>query len=138
MRRLVQAPRRLVFAAWTRAEQVKQWFGPGRLVAVEAFVDPAAGGGFRFLVEGPGPAGQRTAIAFQGGFREVVPNRRLVMDWEVAGAQAAATLLTITFADAPGGTLVTLTQSGIGSAELLDRNRSAWAGMLEKLAGLFT
>jgi hypothetical protein len=42
----------------------------------------------------------------------------------------------VEFKDAADGTEVVLTQEKIPNEELLNRNRSGWGGMLEKMAGL--
>jgi hypothetical protein len=44
--------------------------------------------------------------------------------------------VTVEFTDAESGTEIALTHERIPNADLLNRNRLGWGGMLEKLAGL--
>ncbi len=138
VRRIIAQSRSQVFTAWVKAERLKLWFGPGRLVAVEAFVDLYLDGGFRFVVEGPGGAsGQRTRMTFYGGFREIKRDTKLVMDWVVAGDPGDPNLLTVEFFDVPGGTEVLVRQQGNLSPEKMERDRIGWQQMLAKLDGIF-
>ncbi|RJL33597.1 ATPase [Bailinhaonella thermotolerans] len=73
MTRSFDAPRRLVFAAWTRPELVSRWYGAHGWDIVEARVDLRPGGAWQFVWRGPGGA----AMASSGVYREVAPDSRL-------------------------------------------------------------
>jgi uncharacterized protein YndB with AHSA1/START domain len=135
--KVVKASRQAAVEAWTKPELLKQWFGPGQMLPSEATVDPRPEGGLRFVISGQSPrAGQEMTITFTGTFREVVANERLSFDWVVAGDPGDPTFVTVEFRDAEAGTEVVLTQERIPNADVLNRNRFGWGGMLEKLAGL--
>src|SRR5206468_2541018 len=68
------APRDVVFAAWTEPEQLKRWWGPGIFETVFAEVDLRPGGRYELVLE-PG------SMRLVGEFREVTPPRRLVYTW---------------------------------------------------------
>ena len=53
MTRVFDAPRRLVFDAFTKPELLKRWFGPRGWSLVVCEVDLRVGGGFRFVLRGP-------------------------------------------------------------------------------------
>ena len=75
MRRVFDAPRQLVFDAYTKPELLKRWAGgpPGwNLIVCE--VDLRVGGAWRWVIEGP--AGQTMALG--GVYLDVVPPERLV------------------------------------------------------------
>jgi uncharacterized protein YndB with AHSA1/START domain len=72
--RTFDAPRHVVFAALTRPELLKRWYGARGWNLVECEVDLRAGGAWRFVSRGPDGA-----VMGQGGvYREVVPPERLV------------------------------------------------------------
>jgi uncharacterized protein YndB with AHSA1/START domain len=136
--KIVRASRKQAFDAWTKPELLMQWFGPGQMLPSETSVDARPDGALRFVIQGPSPrTGQEMTIIFTGTFREVVADERLVFDWVVANDPGPATLVTVEFKDAEAGTEVVLTHEKIPNADLLNRNRFGWGGMLDKLAALY-
>lgn len=74
MTRVFDAPRPLVFAAFTRPELLKRWFGPRGWSLVVCEVDLKVGGTFRFVLRGPDGA----EMGMRGVYRELVPPERSV------------------------------------------------------------
>src|SRR5918992_1986522 len=74
MTRVFDAPRHLVFDAWTKPELLKRWMGPHGWSLVVCEIDLRVGGAYRFV--GRGPDG--TDMGWGGVYREVVPPERLV------------------------------------------------------------
>ena len=75
MTRVFDAPRRLVFDAWTKPELIKRWLGMrGGWSMVVCEVDLRVGGAYRFVWRGP----TGTEMGMGGVYREVVPPERLV------------------------------------------------------------
>src|SRR5947208_16139547 len=74
MTRVFDAPRRLVFDAFTKPELLKRWFGPRGWSLVVCEVDLKVGGTFRFVLRGPGG----TDLGMRGVYREIVPPERSV------------------------------------------------------------
>ena len=72
--RVFDAPRPLVWDAFTRPELLQRWFGPRGWSLVVCEVDLRVGGGFRFVLRGPD--GQ--AMGMRGVYREIVPPERSV------------------------------------------------------------
>ena len=70
--RVFDAPRHLVFDAFTKAELLKRWFGPRGWSLVVCEVDLRVGGGFRFVLRGP----DGTQMGMRGVYREIVPPER--------------------------------------------------------------
>lgn len=68
------APRNLVYRAWTRPELVKRWWGGHRAEVTIAEIDLRVGGMWRYVMVGK--AGLE--FAFHGEYREIVPNKRIV------------------------------------------------------------
>jgi uncharacterized protein YndB with AHSA1/START domain len=112
--RVFDAPRELVFKAWTEAERFAEWFGEdGSVVPLDTITMDAAPGGAWSLVMLFGP--DRTELAFSGEFREVVEPERVVMT--IAGGPrpdgASEETLTVLLEDLGGGrTEMTFTQTG--------------------------
>ncbi len=74
MTRVFDAPRNLVFDAFSKPELLKQWFGPHGWSLLTCEVDFRVGGGFRFVLRGPD--GQE--MGMRGVYREIVPPKRSV------------------------------------------------------------
>jgi uncharacterized protein YndB with AHSA1/START domain len=107
MPRVFDAPRRLVFEAWTKPDLLKRWVcGPEDLPLAVCEIDLRVGGALRFVWRHRD--GKDTGLS--GIYREIVPSDRLVFtevwdeDW--TGGEA---LVTIVFAEAAGKTALTQT-----------------------------
>lgn len=75
MSRVFDAPRSLVFDAWTRPELLKRWLGVrGGWSMVVCEVDLSVGGAYRFVWRGPDGA----EMGMGGVYREIAPPERLV------------------------------------------------------------
>jgi uncharacterized protein YndB with AHSA1/START domain len=100
------APRRLVFDAWTKPALLMRWFGARGWNLVVCEVDLRVGGTWRFVSRGPGG----TTMGHGGVYREVVPPDRLVYT-EVYDDQSYAgeSLITQAFVEQDGRTTVTST-----------------------------
>lgn len=72
--RVFDAPRNLVFDAFTKPELLKRWFGPRGWSMTECTVDLRVGGTFRFILRGPD--GQQMGMS--GVYRELAPPDRSV------------------------------------------------------------
>lgn len=74
MERSFDAPRELVFDAFSKPELLKRWFGPHGWKLTTCEVDLRVGGGFRFVLSGPN--GEQ--MGMRGEYRELDPPRRSV------------------------------------------------------------
>ncbi len=72
--RVFDAPRRLVFDAFSKPELLKRWFGPRGWSLVVCEVDLKVGGGFRFVLRGP----DGKEMGMRGVYREIAPPERSV------------------------------------------------------------
>jgi uncharacterized protein YndB with AHSA1/START domain len=72
--RVFDAPRALVWKAWTDPKMMAQWFGPRGFTNPVCELDVRAGGSLRIVMRGPDGSDYR----MKGVFREVVPLERLV------------------------------------------------------------
>jgi uncharacterized protein YndB with AHSA1/START domain len=74
MTRVFNAPRRLVFDAWTKPELVSRWFGAREGWSTTCEIDLRVGGTYRFVMRGP----EGTEIVLRGEYRAITPPERLV------------------------------------------------------------
>lgn len=74
MTRVFDAPRHMVFDAFTKPELLKRWFGPRGWSLVVCEVDLRVGGGFRFVLRGP----DGRDMGMRGVYREIVRPERSV------------------------------------------------------------
>ena len=74
MTRVFDAPRRLVYDAFTKPDLLRRWFGPRGWALVTCEVDLRVGGSFRFVLGGP----DGRELGMRGVYRELVPPERSV------------------------------------------------------------
>jgi uncharacterized protein YndB with AHSA1/START domain len=101
--RLIDAPRELVFAAWTEAKHVGHWFGPDGFTTITHSMDVRPGGVWRFTMRGPDGKDWPNVVTYE----EVVPPERLVY---MHGNDREPDMFhtTVTFADEGGRTALTM------------------------------
>ncbi|MFP5247503.1 MAG: SRPBCC domain-containing protein, partial [Thermoanaerobaculia bacterium] len=115
------APRELVFRAWTEREHLLRWFAPKTFTTPYCSVDLRVGGMFHYCMRTP----EGQDIWGRGVYREIVAPERLVFVDSFADEQGNAaeparygtsadypfeTLVTVTFEERDGKTLVTVRQ----------------------------
>src|SRR5438477_4412797 len=74
MTRVFDAPRRLVFDAFSKPELLKRWFGPRGWSMTVCEIDLRVGGAFRFVLRSP----DGKDMGMHGVYREIVPPERSV------------------------------------------------------------
>lgn len=133
--RRFEAPRALVFAAWTDRNHLVQWSCPRdmTLSAVDIEADIVqAGAPYRIcMTDADG-----TEHWLSGVYRDVVAQSRLsyTAAWEDdAGQRGHETLVTVTFEDAGTGTKLTLHQTTFLSEDARDGHRQGWDSTLDHL-----
>jgi uncharacterized protein YndB with AHSA1/START domain len=99
------APRHLVYRAWTTPELVRQWWTARRGSMTVVEIDLRVGGAWRYVMT----ATRGFEVGFHGEYREIVENERLVSTEIYEGApEAGAALTTLTFAEHDGRTTLTI------------------------------
>jgi uncharacterized protein YndB with AHSA1/START domain len=140
--RVFDAPRELVFAAWTDRDHVEQWWGPKGYSSFDCEIDLRVGGVFSLKMRGP----DGTVYPCTGVFREVVKPERIVYSGPSeknhpcgAGLPPNA-IVTVTFAEQDRKTTLTI-HTRLESA--VDRDAAVaagfvpgWESTLERLAEL--
>jgi uncharacterized protein YndB with AHSA1/START domain len=132
--RIFDAPRELVWKAWTEPERMVEWHGPRGFTSTIERSDFRPGGFYRIHMRGP----KNDDHWMQGTFREITEPKRLVMTgcWTDAEGKPKGpdTVLAITFEDHNGKTKLTLRQSGFESVAARDDHRGGWTSALDCLA----
>jgi uncharacterized protein YndB with AHSA1/START domain len=112
------APKHLVYKAWTTPELVSQWW-PGRRGDMKsAEIDLRVGGTWRYVMEAIGGH----EVGFHGEFREIVPNERIVNTevYEgIPGGDDDPALNLVTFTELDGRTTLDLL-TRVSSKEIRD------------------
>ena len=119
------APRHLVYKAWTTPELVKRWWSGHRGEVTSAEIDLRVGGRWRYVMVANGGF----EVAFHGEYREIVPNERIVTTevYELPDApEGDGALNTVTFSEADGRTTLTLL---VQTASRQDRDAIMDSGM---------
>ena len=140
--RIFDAPRDLVWRAWTEAEQLARWFMPHGFTVPECEMDLRPGGTFRMTVRAPDGSESPTG----GEFKEIDPPQRLVFTTTgfdgPDGVPMLEVLNTATFADLGDKTELTLhavvTKASPEMAAPLAGMEEGWLQSFEKLDGLLT
>ncbi len=135
--RTFDAPRELVFKAWTDPKHVAQWWGPSGFTNPVCELDARSGGAIRIHMRAP----DGTVYPMTGVYQELVAPERLVFTssaLDVAGQPLFEVLTTVTFAEEGGKTTQTLrarvTKKTEGADTYLDGMEAGWTQSLERLA----
>jgi uncharacterized protein YndB with AHSA1/START domain len=135
MSRVFDAPRDVVWRAWTDPEQLAQWWGPkGMHVPIETVdMDVREGGVFRLTMVADGSGAEFPSDMH---FREVVEPERLVFAWETQRGIGSGSV-TVTLSDlGDDRTEVTTYFAGFATDEVFAGSKVGWEGQLDKLAAL--
>ena len=104
------APRHLVYEAWTTPELVKRWWHANRGTVTVVEIDLRVGGKWRYVMV----ADDGMEVGFHGEYREIVPDERIVSTEVYEGLpdgvseEEGGTVNTVTFSEADGRTTMTL------------------------------
>src|SRR5215831_372530 len=131
--RIFDAPRELVFRAWTEPERAVRWWGPQGFTTAHCEMDLRPGGTYRVCMRSP-----EGAEHWQRGVcREVVEPERLVFTfaWEdKEGRPGHETVVTVSFAEYGTKTRLTSHQAVFETVTARDLHKGGWSSALECLA----
>jgi uncharacterized protein YndB with AHSA1/START domain len=103
MTRVFDAPRERVFAAHSKCEHIKRWWGRGNPLDCE--MDFRPGGRYRFVEHAP----DGETYAFRGEYREIEAPARIVQTFEFEGMPGHVCVETLVFEEHDGKTTLTST-----------------------------
>jgi uncharacterized protein YndB with AHSA1/START domain len=143
--RLFNAPRSLVFEAWTDPRHLLRWWAPAGCTAAHCTVDLRPGGAFHFCMR----LDDGREIWGLGIYREIIaPEKIVYVDsfsdasgrkvepgyYGMSADHPSETLVTVTFAEDQGRTRVTLMHSFPESVRERADTEKGWGEMLDSLA----
>jgi uncharacterized protein YndB with AHSA1/START domain len=99
------APKHLVYRAWTTPDLVRRWWAGRRGTVTSVEIDLRVGGTWRYVMR----ADPGFEVAFHGEYTEVVPDEKIVSTEVFEGAPGVEpSLQTVTFTEADGRTTLRL------------------------------
>jgi uncharacterized protein YndB with AHSA1/START domain len=130
--RTFEAPRALVFKAWSKAEHAVRWFGPKNFTVPHCKMDFRVGGAYRACICAP----DGKEYWMRGLYREIVEPERIefTFSWEEDGERGRENLVTVTFAEQGDKTRMTFRQAFFESIEQRDSHHEGWSECLDRLA----
>lgn len=143
--RIFDAPRELVWKAWTDPEHLMRWWGPKCFTSPSCKIDLRVGGRYLFCMRSP----EGQDFWSTGIYREIVEPGRIVCSDSFAdeeGNVVPAThygmgpdfplelQVTVTFEEEDGKTRMTLRHVGIPPGEMSDMCKAGWNESFDKLA----
>ncbi len=131
--RILNAPRSLVWSAWSEPERMARWAGPRGFTVTSCEIGSRPGDEFRMTMRSP----EGTERRVRGVYHEIVEGERLVYTWawlDADGKPGHETLITVTFADYGEKTELTLYQAIFESVTARDAHSGGWNSALDCLA----
>jgi uncharacterized protein YndB with AHSA1/START domain len=125
IRRTFDAPRELVFRAWTEPQLLAQWSCPRGFTCSENRGELRVGGAFSACMRSP----EGTEHRLRGVYREIVPPERLVFThcWvDERGTPGPETLVTVILAERGGRTEMMFHQGLFASIAARDGHEQGW------------
>jgi uncharacterized protein YndB with AHSA1/START domain len=141
IKRTFDAPRELVFTAWTDSRHMAQWWGPRGFTNPVCEIEPRVGGAIRVVMRSP----DGTDHAMKGVFREFVRPERLAFTNEAVDAEGNLLLegyTIVSFVADGDKTKVTLQTRATGrvplAPQMLSGMEEGWSQSFDKLAELLS
>jgi uncharacterized protein YndB with AHSA1/START domain len=130
--RVFDAPRELVFKAWTDSAHGNEWSAPRGFTVAAFEADLRPGGAWRLGMRTP----EGKELWAGGVYREIVPPERIVSThaWQNPdGRPGHATLMTVALAAQGDRTEMTFQQTGFETDEDRDGHREGWSECFDRL-----
>jgi uncharacterized protein YndB with AHSA1/START domain len=150
--RIFNAPRELVWEAWTKPEHVMRWHGPKIFTCPSAKIDFRVGGKYLFCMRSDtGPEIWQKGLWSTGVYKEIVPFEKIVCTdcfadengnvvpatyYGMADDIPLEMLVTLTFEDLQGKTKMTLRHRGLPVGEMSEGADQGWNESFDKLEEL--
>jgi len=142
--RVFDAPREAVWKAWTDPRRFMRWWGPEGFTSPSCIMDLRVGGKYLFCMRSP----EGRDYWSTGVYRDIVPLERIVLTdsfadekgnvvpashYGMQGDWPLELLVTVTFENDGGKTIMTLQHAGIPSGTVSECE-DGWSGSFDKLA----
>lgn len=130
--RTLNAPRELVFRAWTDPKHLVRWWGPNDFTLPHCEQDFRVGGRYRFCMR----ASDGSDHWVRGEYTHIDAPRRLVFTWlreDGEGDIWCDTVVEITLEQRGSSTLLTLNQTTFTTVEHCKEHAIGWGECLDRL-----
>ena len=142
--RTFDAPLELVWKGWTDPEYMKRWWGPKDFTAPFIKIDLRVGGTYLYCMQ----SSDGQEYWSTGVYREIVPLKRMVATdnfsdekgnivpashYGMSGDWSSDLLVTVTFEEQNGRTMVSLRHEGIPPGEMTEQTKDGWNESFNKL-----
>lgn len=127
--RVFNAPREIVFQAWTKPEHLTQWWGPRGFTLPTCEMEFRAGGRFRMVMRGP----DGKDYPMEGAYLEIVEPERIVFQGTIHDEPGHQVWTTVTFAEEHGKTKVTVLQTYSFESDATRGAPEGWRQTLDRL-----
>jgi uncharacterized protein YndB with AHSA1/START domain len=149
--RIFDAPRELVWKAWTDVEMLKKWWGPKDFTAPIIKMDFKVGGKYHWCMRGAGPDGKIGDFWTTGELKEIIPLEKLVYTdnfsdaegnvvpasaYGMSGGDWGEGIVTIKLEDMDGKTKMTLTHEGLPEGDMQEQTSAGWMQSLDKMESI--
>lgn len=136
MKRVLPAPRPLVFKAWTEPDELAKWWGPRGFTAPSVEVDLGVGGSYRIAMQPP----DGDVFYLSGEFREVDPPAHLAYTfrWEEPDPDDQETVVTLSLGDLGESTELVFTQRAFATEGRRALHEQGWTESLDRLQELMS
>jgi uncharacterized protein YndB with AHSA1/START domain len=129
--RVFDAPRALVFKAWSQPEHLARWWGPKGFTLIACEMDVRPGGAWFRRMRSP----EGIEYIKRGIYREIVAPERLVftyVDEDADGSVGPETVVTVSFEEIGERTRLSLHHTGFDSIASRDAHEGGWTSALER------
>ena len=143
--RIFDAPRELVFKAWTEPEQLMRWWGPTEFTSPVCKIDLRVGGKYLFCMRSPDGQDYYSTgvylkidppneIAFTDSFADAKGNVVSASHYGMGEDFPLELQVRVTFEEVDGKTKMTLRHAGFPPGEHSELAEAGWNGSFDKLA----
>ncbi|REK74765.1 SRPBCC family protein [Paenibacillus paeoniae] len=124
------ASKERVFLAWTKKEQLGQWWGLTGFTTTIEQMDVSVGGKYLFHMTAP----NGKVHTLEGRYVEIIPNEKLSFTWKWLneGVDSEETLVTIDFVEMDNKTELVITHSNFSTMKVAKRHDNNWTNSLER------
>lgn len=132
LRRHFDAPREIIFRAWTDPSWLVRWMGPQACTCPHAETDLRMGGAFKIAIRGS----EGNDHWAQGIYKEFDAPARLAFTWQWEqedGSLGDEMLIELDFLDSNDGTELVLTQTRFPNDDSRDQHMGGWTSSIECL-----
>lgn len=134
LRREINAPRALVYTAWTEKAHLANWFCPKEFTLLRGEFDVQPGG--RWQSHMRSPEGQEFISG--GVYRDVIHPHRLVFTHRLESGSTDMgqdTVVAVQFQEVDGGTAIEIRQAPLAAGEQVHCRAEGWSATIDNLAG---